>query len=71
MTQSLVKFKEYNAPNRSIVEETHKGVCISNSVNINGKELLMTCRWNGTVTTSGKCVCKEGYEKKGTTCSSE
>ena len=40
-TQSLAKFKEYNAPNRSVGEETHKGECIPNSVNIDGKELLM------------------------------
>ena len=70
-TQSLAKFKEYNAPNRSVGEETHKGECIPNSVNIDGKELSMTCKWNGNVTTSGECVCKAGYEKKGTTCSRE
>ena len=69
VTQSLVKFKEYNAPNRSVGEETHKGECTSNSINIDGKELSMTCRWNGTVSTSGECICKEGYEKKEATCS--
>ena len=71
VTQSLVKFKEYNAPSRLFGEKTHKGVCISNSVNIDGTELSMTCKWNGTVTTSGECVCIAGYEKKGTTCSRE
>ena len=69
VTHSLVKFKEHNAPNRSVGEETHKGECISNSVNIDGKKLSMTCRWNGTVTTSGECVCKKGYRKNKTTCS--
>ena len=69
MTQYLVKFKEYNAPNRSVGEETHKGDCTSNSININGKELSVTCKWDGTVTTSGECVCKKGYEKKESTCS--
>ena len=69
MTQSIVKFKEYNAPNRSVGEKTHKGECTSNSINIDGKELSVTCKWDGTVTTSGECVCKKGYEKKESTCS--
>ena len=67
MTQYLVKFKEYNAPNRSVGEKTHKGECTSNSKD--GKELSITCKWDGTVTTSGECVCKKGYEKKELTCS--
>ena len=69
VTKSLVKFDEHNAPNRSVGEETYKGKCIPNSVNIDGTELLMKCKWNGTVVTSGECVCKEGYEKKELTCS--
>ena len=69
VTKSLVEFDEYNAPNRLVGEETYKGKCIPNSVNIDGTELLMKCKWNGTVVTSGECVCKEGYEKKELTCS--
>ena len=69
VTKLLVEFDEYNAPNRLVGEETYKGKCVSNSVNIDGTELLMKCKWNGTVVTSGECVCKEGYEKKELTCS--
>ena len=69
VTKSLVTFDEYNAPNRLVGEETYRGKCVSNSVNIDGTELLMKCKWNGTVVTSGECVCKEGYEKKELTCS--
>ena len=69
VTKSLVKFDEYNAPNRLVGEETYKGKCVPNSVNIGGTELSMKCKWNGTVVTSGECVCKEGYEKKETACS--
>ena len=69
VTQSLVKFGKYNAPSRSAQEAIHKGKCVENAVNIGGGELLMKCKWDGTVKTSEECVCKEGYEKKETKCS--
>ena len=64
VTKSLVTFDEYNAPNRLVGEETYKGKCIPNSVNIDGTDLLMKCKWNGTVVTSGNVFVKKATKRK-------
>jgi len=68
VTESLAEFGDFNAPNKIVGEELHEGKCVKHSVKIGNEKLTMTCKWNGSVETNGKCQCNAGYEKNGMQC---
>uniref|UniRef100_A0A7M5US18 receptor protein-tyrosine kinase n=1 Tax=Clytia hemisphaerica TaxID=252671 RepID=A0A7M5US18_9CNID len=68
-TSSLAVFGDINAPTYSENVKEYQGKCVDNAFQVVDEPLTMKCLWNGTIaSTTGQCICLQGYEKEGNEC---
>uniref|UniRef100_A0A7M5XLI5 Eph LBD domain-containing protein n=1 Tax=Clytia hemisphaerica TaxID=252671 RepID=A0A7M5XLI5_9CNID len=72
VSSSLAVFGDIYAPSYLKNVKEYQGKCVDNALQVGDESLTMRCMWNGTVaSTTGQCICLQGYQKEANQCQSK